>query len=156
MTSSAKIIYMTQAEYDALIAEIDDLEGRGRHEVAEAISYARAFGDPAENAEYQSARDEQTVLETRIAKLRDRLLHTEVVEAVGRVVSIGSLVEIESAGKPMRFLISNVVGEENGIQSISPFSPVGSALMGKKAGDEAEIKAPRGSWTAKIKSVRKG
>jgi transcription elongation factor GreA len=141
---------LTAAQKEQLEAELAELEGPRRTEAIEAIAKARSFGDLAENFEYHAAKNEQGFLERRITILRDRLDRAVVVDeahAPAGTVGIGSRVKIEDErGEQMEVEISSVGG-------VSPDSPVGQALMGRKAGDEVEIAAPRGAWRARILSV---
>jgi transcription elongation factor GreA len=140
---------LTAAQKEQLEAELAELEGPRRAEAVEAIATARSFGDLSENFEYHAAKNEQGLLERRIALLRDRLDRSVLVEdaAASDTVGIGTRVEIEDEqGERMQVEISSVGG-------VSPDSPVGQALLGRKVGDEVEIQAPRGSWRARILSV---
>ena len=144
-----KAEHLTQAQKEQLEVELADLEGPKRAEAVEAIASARSFGDLSENFEYHAAKNEQGLLERRIALLRDRLDRSVLVEdeAGGDTVGIGTRVEIEDErGERMQVEISSVGG-------VSPDSPVGQALLGRKVGDEVEIQAPRGSWRARILSI---
>jgi transcription elongation factor GreA len=145
-----KVEHLTQAQKDQLESELAELEGPRRQEVVKAIATARGFGDLSENFEYHAAKNEQGLLERRIRMLRDRLHRAVIVDASARAtdtVGVGSSVEIEDEqGERMQVEISSVGG-------VSPDSPVGQALMGRKAGDEVTIAAPRGSWRARILSV---
>jgi transcription elongation factor GreA len=140
---------LTQAQKEQLEAELAELEGPRRAEAVQAIATARSFGDLSENFEYHAAKNEQGLLERRITMLRDRLDRAVVVDDAvsGDTVSIGTRVEIEDeSGERMEVEISSVGG-------VSPDSPVGRALLGRRAGDEVVIEAPRGSWNARIVSV---
>jgi transcription elongation factor GreA len=142
---------LTQAQKDQLQAELAELEGPRRREIVEAISVARGYGDLSENFEYHAAKNEQGLLERRITILRDRLDRSVVIDeaaaAASDAVSVGSKVEIEDEdGERMEVEISSVGG-------VSPDSPLGSALLGAKVGDEVEIAAPRGAWRAKVVSI---
>jgi transcription elongation factor GreA len=140
---------LTAAQKEQLEAELAELEGPRRAEAVEAIATARSFGDLSENFEYHAAKNEQGMLERRIALLRDRLDRSVLVEDEGAsdTVGIGTRVEIEDeGGERMQVQISSVGG-------VSPDSPVGQALLGRKVGDEVEIQAPRGAWRARILSV---
>ena len=145
-----KTEHLTQAQKEQLEAELAELEGPRREEVVKAIATARGFGDLSENFEYHAAKNEQGLLERRITMLRDRLQRSVVVDESARsrdTVGVGATVEIEDEqGEKMQVEISSVGG-------VSPDSPVGQALMGRKVGDEVTIDAPRGSWRAKILSV---
>jgi transcription elongation factor GreA len=150
MASGDKSEPLTQAQKEQLEAELAELEGPRRAEAVEAIARARSFGDLSENFEYHAAKNEQGLLERRITILRDRLDRSVIVDekaVAGGTVGIGTNVEIEDEqGERMQVEISSVGG-------VSPDSPVGRALMGRKVGDEVEIEAPRGSWRARILSV---
>jgi transcription elongation factor GreA len=143
-----KAEHLTQEQKEQLETELAELEGPKRAEVVQAIATARSFGDLSENFEYHAAKNEQGLLERRITMLRDRLDRSVVVNAVaGGKVGVGSNVEIEDdQGERMQVEISSVGG-------VSPDSPVGRALMGKKVGDEIVVDAPRGSWRARIIAV---
>lgn len=141
---------MTAAQKEQLEAELAELEGPKRAAAVEAIKTARAFGDLSENFEYHAAKNEQGLLERRIHVLRDRLSRAVVVDeeaAADGVVGVGSKVELEDEqGGRMEVEISSVGG-------VSPDSPVGRALIGRQAGDEVDIDAPKGSWRARIIAV---
>ena len=141
----------TAAQKEQLEAELAELEGPKRAAVVEAIKTARGFGDLSENFEYHAAKNEQGLLEMRIRMLRDRLSRAVLVDensADASVVGVGSKVELEDEqGGRMAVEISSVGG------GVSPDSPVGRALMGRKAGDEVEIDAPKGAWRARVLTV---
>ena len=141
---------LTQAQKEQLEAELAELEGPRRAEAVQAIATARSFGDLSENFEYHAAKNEQGLLERRITMLRDKLDRAVIIdesEAAADTVGIGTKVQIEDEqGEQMEIEISSVGG-------VSPDSPVGRALLGKKVGDEVQIEAPRGSWRARILSV---
>ena len=142
---------LTPAAHAQLQAELEELEGPKRTAIIEAIATARAHGDLSENFEYHAAKNEQGMMEARIRVLRHRLQNATIVdetEAVkSGVVTVGSKVELErDDGTTMEVEITSVGG-------VSPDSPVGQALIGRKVGDEVTIDAPRGSWRARILSV---
>jgi transcription elongation factor GreA len=141
---------LTQAQKEQLEAELAELEGPRRAEAVEAIASARSFGDLSENFEYHAAKNEQGLLERRVTMLRDRLDRAVIIEegsVASDTVGVGTAVEIEDEqGERMQVEISSVGG-------VSPESPVGRALLGKKVGDEVVVDAPRGSWRARIISV---
>jgi transcription elongation factor GreA len=144
---------LTPTQRDALAAELAELEGPKRSAIVLAIKTAREHGDLSENFEYHSAKNEQGLLEARIRTLRARLDHAEIVdesELVEGEIGVGSLVEIEDEqGERMSVEISSVAGAS----TISPESPLGRALVGRRAGETVDVQAPRGSWTARILSV---
>jgi transcription elongation factor GreA len=140
---------LTRSQKEQLEAELAELEGPRRADAVEAIATARAFGDLSENFEYHAAKNEQGLLERRITVLRDRLDRSVLVDedAGGDAVAVGSKVEVEDdQGERMSLEISSVGG-------VSPDSPVGKALLGRKVGDEVEISAPSGAWRARIISI---
>jgi transcription elongation factor GreA len=145
-----KVEQLTQAQKEQLEAELAELEGPKRAEAVEAIAAARSFGDLSENFEYHAAKNEQGLLERRITMLRGRLDRAVIVDdAITDTVGVGAHVEIEDEqGERMEIEISSVGG-------VSPDSPVGRALIGRKIGDEVQIEAPKGSWRAKILSIRR-
>ena len=144
---------LTRAQHEQLEAELAELEGPKRKAVVEAIATARGHGDLSENFEYHAAKNEQGLLERRIAILRSRLQHAEVIDeaaaAASGVVTVGSTVELRrDDGETMTVEISSVGG-------VSPESPVGRAVIGRAEGDEIQVEAPRGAWRARILSIRR-
>jgi transcription elongation factor GreA len=142
---------LTQAQKEQLESELSELEGPGRAEAVQAIASARSFGDLSENFEYHAAKNEQGLLERRISMLRDRLDRAVIVDeeaaASSKAVVVGTRVEIEDEhGERMEVQISSVGG-------VSPDSPVGRALLGRKVGDEVDVEAPKGKWRARILSL---
>jgi transcription elongation factor GreA len=141
---------LTQAQKDALEAELEELQGPRRAAVVEAIATARSFGDLSENFEYHAAKNEQGLLEARIAKLRERLHAAVVVEHdTDEHVGPGSIVEVaDEHGERMEVTISSIGG-------VSSDSPLGSALMGASVGTVVDVQAPRGAWKARVLSIRR-
>lgn len=148
---------MTAADLEKLHAELAQLEGEGRREIAARIKTAREWGDLKENSEYHDAKNDQAHLETRITLLRDRVARAqivEVVEAGGGVVSFGSTVLVhDEQGREQRFeLVSSRAASPSSGQ-ISIESPVAKALLGLRAGDVASVTLPRGSRQLTVVSV---
>jgi transcription elongation factor GreA len=141
---------LTPSQRSALEAELVELEGPRRREIAEQIKVAREFGDLNENAEYHAARDAQALLERRIQVLKDRLTNSVTVEHDSdEHVGVGSIVEVaDEDGETMEVEISSVGG-------VSPDSPLGSALLGAGVGDVVDVDAPRGSWKARVLAIRR-
>jgi transcription elongation factor GreA len=147
---------MTPEGIEALREEIEQLEGPGRQEIAKQIKTAREWGDLKENAEYHAAKEAQAHLETRIARLRDRLSKAEIVEVTGGdVVGFGSTVEIEDeeAGKRATYQLVSAGEAAPGEGRLSMQSPVAAALQGLKAGDTAVVETPRGGRRYRVVSV---
>jgi len=142
---------LTAKQAEALRTELAELEGPRRTEVVAAIKKAREFGDLSENFEYHAAKNEQGLLEARIRTLRARLDHAEIVEtATGDEVGIGSVVEVEDEGGEKITVEVSAVG---GAGTVSPTSPLGSALLGHKIGETVDVQAPRGAWRATIRAI---
>ena len=141
---------LTAKQAQALRDELAALEGPRRQEVVAAIKKAREFGDLSENFEYHAAKNEQGLLEARIRTLRARLDGAEIVADAGAdEVGVGSVVDIEGGDRVLTVEISAV----GGAGTVSPTSPLGAALLGKKLGDAVEVQAPKGAWTATIKKI---
>ena len=125
---------LTREQHARLAAELAELEGPKRREMVEAISAARAHGDLSENFEYHAAKNEQGLLERRIVILRDRFDHAEIVEdGAADVVSEGSHVVVaDESGARVDVEISAL----GGAGTVSPSSPLGSVVLGKRVGDD--------------------
>lgn len=149
-------VKLTEEGLAELVAELEELKSR-RAEVAERIATAREFGDLSENAEYSAARDEQGVVETRIAELEDVIADAEVIETIDTdIVSIGSEVELERSSDKKKFTYF-VVGsvESNPFENkISNESPIGEAILHKKIGEKVTVQTPKGEVEYKIISLK--
>jgi len=143
---------LTAKQAEALRDELAELEGPKRVAIVAAIKTAREFGELSENFEYHAAKNEQGLLEARIRTLRARLEGAEIVADAGTdQVGVGSVVDIEGdSGQKLSVEVSAV----GGAGTVSPTSPLGSALIGKKVGETVEVQAPKGAWTATIKQIR--
>ncbi len=144
---------MTAKQRAAVEAELAELEGPRRAAVVEAIKTAREHGDLSENFEYHAAKNEQGFLEARIRTLRNRLADAVSVDDAAipeDEAGTGSIVSLEDdQGEKMEVEISSVGGPG----TVSPESPLGRALIARRAGDNVEVHAPSGSWKARIVSV---
>ncbi|MDP8911161.1 MAG: transcription elongation factor GreA [Actinomycetota bacterium] len=156
---AVKEVILTREGYEKLKQEIDYLSNDKRREVAERIRQAREFGDISENAEYDDAKNEQALLEHRIATLEERLTSARVIEAdevSADVVSIGSRVELEDidANETVEYHIVGSAEANPAEHKLSNESPVGKAIIGRKKGDVVEVAAPRGSLKFKIVDIK--
>ena len=154
-----KEVILTPEGYEKLRQEIEHLSTEKRREVAERIRIAREFGDIAENAEYDDAKNEQALLEHRIALLEDRLLNARVIEAgevKSDVVSIGSKVRLKDmdANQTVEYYIVGSAEANPAEHKLSNESPVGKAIIGRKKGEIVEVVAPRGSLKFKILDIK--
>jgi transcription elongation factor GreA len=154
-----KEVILTPEGYKKLQEEIEYLSNDKRREVADRIRVAREFGDIAENAEYDDAKNEQALLEHRIATLEERLRNARVIEKkeISKdVVSIGSKVKLRDVDAK-RTVEYHIVGsaEANPAENkLSNESPVGKAIIGHKKGETVEVVAPRGSMKYKILEIK--
>ncbi|MDX6664437.1 MAG: transcription elongation factor GreA [Solirubrobacteraceae bacterium] len=129
--------------------ELELLSGERRREVAARIKEAREFGDISENSEYDDAKNEQAMLESRIAQVEEKLRAAQVIEAKDvstDVVSVGTVVHVkdEKTGKSQKFTIVGS-SEANPAESrLSNESPVGRALLGHKRNDVVSVPIPKG------------
>jgi transcription elongation factor GreA len=154
-----KEVILTPEGFKKLQREIDLLRGEKRREVAERIRVAREFGDIAENAEYDDAKNEQAMLEHKIAQLEDRLLTARVItkkEILKDAVSVGSHVRLRDmqANKTFEYHIVGSAEANPTENKLSNESPVGKAIMGHKKGDVVEVTAPRGALKFKIMEIK--
>ena len=154
-----KDIPLTREGYEELKQEIQYLTTEKRREVADRIRVAREFGDITENAEYDDAKNEQALLEQRIAKLEERLRNARVIEKkdiAKDVVSIGSKVRLRDldAKQTIEYRIVGSAEANPAQNKLSNESPVGKAIIGKKKGETVEVSAPRGSMKFKILEIR--
>ena len=136
-----------------LEAELDVLKGR-RSEVAAKIAEARDFGDLSENAEYDVAREEQGLVETRIAEIEDIVQNAEIIKKnTSSKVVLGSEVQLITANSQVNYKVVGPVEADPLEGRISDKSPIGEAIFGKKVGDYATITTPKGSITYEIASI---
>jgi transcription elongation factor GreA len=144
-----KDVILTQTGYEKLKETIDELETVKRREVADRIKAAREFGDISENSEYDDAKNEQAMLEQRIAQLEERLRSASVIDAgelSTEAVAIGSVVHVkdEKTGKSMKYTIVGSAEANPSEAKLSNESPVGRALLGHKRNDVVSVQVPRG------------
>ena len=159
MSSLAKVP-LTIAGADALKAELQRLKHKDRPDVIRAISEARAQGDLSENAEYDAAKEKQSFVEGRILDIEGKLSNAQIINIAlldidGRVV-FGVTVDLEETetGEKVSY---QIVGEDEAdlkLGKISFTSPIARALIGKSAGDVAEVRAPGGTREFEIVDVR--
>jgi transcription elongation factor GreA len=157
--NTLKEIILTPEGYEKLRQEIEFLSNEKRREVAERIRIARECGDITENAEYDDAKNEQALLEHRIATLEDRLRSARVLEK-GDVkkdeVSVGSRVKLKDmeTNKTVEYRIVGSAEANPSESKLSNESPVGKAILGRKKGEVVEVAAPRGALKFKILDIK--
>jgi transcription elongation factor GreA len=139
---------ITPEGLEALKAELDRLEGEARRDIAQRIKAARELGDLSENAEYHIAKEDQAHLETKIARLNERLRAARVVEAPtdSDVVVFGTTVTVadDEVGREATWTLVGPTEADVSAGKLSAESPMAKALMGRRPGDEVEVHTPRG------------
>ncbi len=144
-----KEVILTPEGYKKLKEEIEHLSTAKRREVADRIRVARQFGDIQENSEYDDAKNEQALLEHRIAMLEERILNARIIskkEVSKDVVSVGSQVKLRdvAAKETVEYRIVGSAEANPAEHKLSNESPVGKAIIGKKKGETVEVTTPRG------------
>src|SRR6476646_11864941 len=145
-----KEVLLTPEGLENLTQELEILRTDKRREVADRIRIAREFGEIAENAEYDDAKNEQAMLEHKIAQLEERLLNARVIdtkEVDTSVVSVGSVVRLRDvdAKETVEYHIVGSAEANPAEHKLSNESPVGKAIIGRKKGETVEVTTPRGS-----------
>ena len=152
----SKEIYLTSEGLEDLKKELDHLKLEKRPEVISALKDARALGDLSENAEYDAARQEQAIVEGRIAELEVMIENAVIIEKANTdCVGIGTKVKIEYVGDNDTEEYSIVGSKEADpfLNKISNESPIAQAIMGLKVGDIAHVSSPNGQYDVKILEI---
>jgi transcription elongation factor GreA len=152
------VTHLSQDAYDRLQAELDDMRTRGRIDIARAIEAARALGDLSENGDYHAAKDAQGKMEARIRQLEAMFKDVEIVDSAPGAsgeVTTGVVVSLRYVGDEdvERYLIGSIEERREGVSVVSPNSPLGQALMGRKAGEKVSYEAPSGALEVEIVEV---
>lgn len=148
-----KAYQITPEGKQELEQELAQLKGR-RGSIADKIAEARDYGDLSENAEYDAAREEQGIVETRITEIEDILLNAELIIGGKKdAVGLGSVVTLKTGSKEVTYTVVGPV-EANPLEGkISNESPIGEALMGKKVNDHVTINTPKGELDYTIQLI---
>ncbi len=154
-----KDVLLTPEGLKKLTEEVEYLKTDKRREVAERIKHAREFGDISENSEYDDAKNEQAMVEQKIAQLEERLSRAQVIkpEPVPKgVVAIGMSVRLRDldANETVEYFIVGSAEANPAERKLSNESPVGRAILGRKKGETVEVAAPRGTLKYKIMDVK--
>lgn len=156
--SEKKPIYLTQVGLDELKAELDDLINVKRPANIIAIKEARALGDLSENADYDSARDEQAQIEGRIQKIEKMLENVVIIESVDKnKVGIGCTVQIKYMDEDDEVDEYTIVGSQEAdpfASRISNESPIAQALLNRKVGDIVTVDSPNGAYQIEITEIK--
>jgi transcription elongation factor GreA len=156
--SMSATTHLTKDTFERLSAELEDLKTRGRIEIARAIEAARALGDLSENGDYHAAKDSQGKMEARIRQLEAMLSDAEIVDSEAGAdgsVRAGVVVSLRYAGDDdvERYLIGSIEERQEGVSVVSPKSPLGQALIGKREGQKVIYEAPSGPLEVEIVKV---
>ncbi|MFZ5376854.1 MAG: transcription elongation factor GreA [Patescibacteria group bacterium] len=158
-TQVNQYVELTQEGLEELKAELAELTTNRLPRIVERVAEARDKGDLSENADYQSARDEQSFIQAKIEEIEEVIARAKIVKATSNhdKVGMGSVVSVQIKGKTAKTFTYHIVGEfesepEEG--KVSSVSPMGKALMGKKKGDEVVVEAPAGEVVYVIKDIK--
>ncbi len=153
----AKEVVLTIEGFEKLKAEIEELSTVKRREVAERIKEAREFGDISENSEYDDAKNEQAMMESRISQLEERLREAKVIDSAdlsSDVVALGTTVTIrEGKGAKDTYQIVGSAEADPDENRLSNESPVGRAILGHKKGETIDVVTPSGARKITIVSI---
>ncbi len=152
----SETVWLSQAAYDRLKAELHELKTEGRARASASIEAARAHGDLRENAEYDAAKEEQGQMEARIRQLEDMLANARVGDAPsGDVVQAGMVVTtVDEDGDELTFLVGSREDRVDGMSIVSAQSPLGQALVGTAVGDTVHYQAPAGTFKVTVTQAR--
>ncbi|MFN2504613.1 MAG: transcription elongation factor GreA [Acidimicrobiales bacterium] len=150
---------LSRTAHDRLREELEDLESRGRVDIARVIETARELGDLKENADYHAAKDDQGRMEARIRQLQSILEAAEIIDdeaaAGATAVASGTVVTLryEGEGDAERYLIGSIEERRADLAVISPASPLGQALLGRRPGETVAYEAPSGTLRVEIVTI---
>jgi transcription elongation factor GreA len=153
-----KPMFLTAEARTKLEAELEDLQNNKRPEITKRIAAAKEMGDLSENFEYHAARNEQGFIVGRIREIEQILRNAQLIEAeegaISGVVRLGSTVKVrDEDGDEETYQIRGTVEANPRERIVSNESPIGQALLGKKAGDSVTVQSPAGSYKLKIVQV---
>ncbi|OWZ83292.1 transcription elongation factor GreA [Natranaerobius trueperi] len=155
--TNEKEVILTQEGYEKLEHELEHLRTVKRKEVAERIKTAISFGDISENSEYDDAKNEQAFVEGRIATLEKMLRNAKIVEDTdNQVVSVGNKVVLKDLefDEEVEYTIVGSAESDPAEFKISNESPVGEAIIGRKAGEVVDVKVPAGTIEYEIMDIK--
>lgn len=148
--------FLTPSALTKLVDELEHLKTAGRREIEDRIAEARSHGDLRENADYDAAKNEQGLMEARIRKLEHLIATAEISESSSTdVVEVGSIVTVvDHHGDETEYFVAPQENRIPGVLLASPSSPLGSALIGCRIGDQVSYEAPAGSFTVEVAAIR--
>lgn len=155
MSEEVEEVFLSREAYKKLEDELEDRKNKKRIELAVMIEKARELGDLSENAEYHAAKDEQAKNAARVRQLEAILKNATITEnAKGDVVEPGTIVEIDIEGDISTYLLGSIEESDDEYEILSTSSPLGQALLNKKAGDTTSYEGPKQAFGVKIISVK--
>ena len=149
-------VILTKEGKEELEKKLEYLKVQKRAEITERIKTARDFGDLSENAEYDAAKNEQAIIEGEILEIEEKLKRAVIIKDSAKkgTVSLGSKVDFEDEdGESYTYEIVGTTEADVELGRISNESPIGNALLGKKAKEQVVVKAPSGSYVITVKKV---
>ena len=148
--------YLSQEGLEKLKQELHELKTKKRQEIAARLEHAKSLGDLSENAEYQETKEEQEMMEQRIAELEERVREAVVMQKPVKTdtVRVGSTVVVQSSRGKDTYTILGSEEADPGRGKISNESPLGKAFLGKKVGDKVEVHAPAGAIVYRITEIK--
>jgi len=148
--------YLSEEALVKLRQDLNDLKTRKRQEIAERLEHAKSLGDLSENAEYQETKEEQALVEQRIAELEERMREAVVMEKPTRTdkVGVGSTVRVKMDGEELIYMIVGSEEADPAAGKISNESPLGKAFLGRKQGEKVEVRTPAGAVVYTIVEIR--
>ncbi len=154
----SNVTYLTKEGYENLRAELEELKGKGRTEIAKQIQTAREMGDLSENAEYDAAKDAQGLLEMKISKLETIIANARILDDSGiddNKAYILSTVKLRNLKNKVEVKYTLVAEQEADLKRgrISVKSPVGKAVLGREVGEIVEIDAPAGKMEFELLEI---
>ncbi len=148
--------YLSEEGLEKLKNELEELRTVKRREIAERLEHAKSLGDLSENAEYQETKEEQTIVEQRIAELEERVREAVVMAKPTRTdkVEIGSTVRVKTDREEAVYMIVGSEESDPAAGKISNESPLGKAFLGKKVGEKVEVRIPAGVTVYTVAEIR--
>jgi len=148
--------YVTKERYEELQKEVEELKTTKRQEISKRIEDAKKFGDLSENAEYMEAKESQEMNERKVAEIEVFLKNAILISKTKSTgeVQVGSTIEVKSDAGKREFTIVGSEEANPAMGKISNQSPIGSAFLGKKEGDTADVHAPSGIIAYKILKIK--
>ena len=148
---------MSKERHDELVAELEHLKTKGRQSVSERLRHAKDLGDLSENAEYQAAREEQSLLEQKIVQVEELLKNSSIIEKQptgGTTVRLGSKVKVKKNGASAEYTLVGSNEADPFQNFISNESPLGHELLGKSVGDTIRVQTPKGTMEYAIEEIQ--